>query len=368
MPCRRSKLTAATLWTAVAILSPVSSTAQTPKVSASTFRIVVVAGEDAVNIVQQRTATAPIVEVRDNNNQPVAGVAVRFVVRGKAVFFGGGSTASTTTNAVGQATVSQLTATSAGTVRIDVIATFQGQSASATITQTNYATAAQAAAKGQPSQGSGGGLGAAKIVGITAAAAGAAGYVVYDKVLDRPVQPAFGCDGSGCTTERFVANPSQGIAGVTTIFLNYGDTTWAVGRTTFSINWGDGESWSGNPDDFNNMHVYRNAGTFTIRLTITDKSGLNAFRETTVTIRSMTGSWQSEGGTLTLIQEGLVLKGTYIPRPGSGSVSISGRLSGTVDPQLILEDGSSSFIGRISASDSFAGSFSNGPTQTFRRQ
>ena len=46
----------------------------------------------------------------------------------------------------------------------------------------------------------------------------------------------------------------------------------------FTINWGDGETFNGSPDDFNRTHVYRSAGTFTIRMIIMDKSGLNAFR------------------------------------------------------------------------------------------
>jgi hypothetical protein len=42
---------------------------------APALRIVVIAGEHAVNIVQQKSAVAPIVEVGDRNDQPVAGAA-----------------------------------------------------------------------------------------------------------------------------------------------------------------------------------------------------------------------------------------------------------------------------------------------------
>jgi len=359
---RRTIRGVAIVWAAIAVAVPELSIAQSPK---PTLHIVVVAGEDAVNVIQQRTAVAPVVEVRDQNNQPVAGAVVRFVVRGKAAFFSGANTASTTTNAVGQATVSQFTATGAGTVRIDVVATFQGQSASATITQTNFATAAQAASSANPSQGGGGGLGAGTIVGIAAAAAGVAGYVYYDKVLDAPFQPAFTCAGS---SEVFRTNPQQAVVGQT-IFLDYGSClAWEIGRTTFTINWGDGETFNGNPDDFNNTHVYRSAGTFTIRMTITDKSGLNAFRETTVTIRSLTATWLSDDGILTLVQDGVSLKGAYTPRSGAGVVMVSGRLSETADPQLILNAGASTFSGRALAADTFSWAISNGQTLTFRRQ
>ena len=55
------------------------------------LKIVVIAGEDAVNIIQQRTAVAPIVEVRDRNDLPVAGVAVVFAIRGGGASFAGGT-------------------------------------------------------------------------------------------------------------------------------------------------------------------------------------------------------------------------------------------------------------------------------------
>src|SRR5262245_60598590 len=45
--------------------------------SAAALQIVVIAGEGAVNIVQQKTAIAPVVEVRDRNDQPVAGAVIR---------------------------------------------------------------------------------------------------------------------------------------------------------------------------------------------------------------------------------------------------------------------------------------------------
>lgn len=44
---------------------------QTPAPAA--LRIVVIEGEGAVNIIQQKTAVRPLVEIRDRNNLPVAG-------------------------------------------------------------------------------------------------------------------------------------------------------------------------------------------------------------------------------------------------------------------------------------------------------
>jgi hypothetical protein len=120
------------------------------------LRIVVVEGEDAVNIIQQKTAVRPVVEVRDRNNLPVSGAIVTFSIEGgKAATFGGASTLTVATNAAGQAAVSGLTPSVAGAFQIQVSAAFQGQVATATIAQTNVMTAAQAAAASAASGGGG---------------------------------------------------------------------------------------------------------------------------------------------------------------------------------------------------------------------
>ena len=125
-------------------------------VAQSGLKIAVIAGEGAVNIIQKKTAVAPIVEVRDANNLPVAGVSVTFSVGGSGASFGGASSLTVVTNAAGQATAAGLTPTAAGAVQINVSAAFQGQLASAAITQTNFATAAQAAAAAGSTSGASG--------------------------------------------------------------------------------------------------------------------------------------------------------------------------------------------------------------------
>src|SRR5258705_11394595 len=68
------------------------------------FRIVVIAGEDATNIIQQGTGVAPIIEVRDRNDQPVAGVVVTFGIRrGGARFANGARQMIATTDPSGRA-------------------------------------------------------------------------------------------------------------------------------------------------------------------------------------------------------------------------------------------------------------------------
>ena len=164
---------------------------------AAPYKIVVLAGEDSVNIIQQKTAVAPLIEVRDRNNQPVSGAVVTFAVQGgrAAAFQGGATTMTIATNAAGQAAATGLTPLTAGAVNISVEAAVQGQIVTAAITQVNVMTAAEAAAaagatgassgtasaSGGAAAGGGGGLSATTIGivgGVAAAGAVAATQVV----------------------------------------------------------------------------------------------------------------------------------------------------------------------------------------------
>jgi hypothetical protein len=117
---------------AAALVVLIASTGASPRVppaaaeQADALRIVVIEGEDAVNIVQQKAAMAPVVEVRDRNDQPVAGAIVRFAIRQGRGTFAGGRTLSVTTNAAGRAVATGLTPTGSGALQIAASATFQG--------------------------------------------------------------------------------------------------------------------------------------------------------------------------------------------------------------------------------------------------
>ncbi len=153
------------------------------------LRIVVLDGEDSVNIIAQGTAVPTLVEVRDRNDLPVAGASVLFLLQNaNATLNAGLSQVALTTNALGQAAVA-VNPIAAGAVELSVSATFAGETATAAIVQTNFATAAQAAAAGATGGaggggaggggtaaggGAGGGLGTGTIVGVAGAAAGAA--------------------------------------------------------------------------------------------------------------------------------------------------------------------------------------------------
>src|SRR5262245_55054002 len=115
---------------------------QSSSPSSEGLKIVVIEGEDAVNVVRQRTALAPVVEVRDRNNQPVAGAIVRFAINSGRASFPGGRTLVVTTNAAGRAAAAGLTPTGTGALQIAASASLQGQTAAITILQTNVMTAA----------------------------------------------------------------------------------------------------------------------------------------------------------------------------------------------------------------------------------
>jgi hypothetical protein len=144
---------------------------------APALHIVVLEGENAVNIIQQKTAVRPLVEVRDRNNVPIAGVTVTFAIGGgqPAAFAGGVQTLTVTTNAAGQAAAGGFNALGSGAVQIQVQAAYQGQVATAAISQTNFATAAAASQASTAASGAGGAAGGGGgISGVTIGIIGAA--------------------------------------------------------------------------------------------------------------------------------------------------------------------------------------------------
>ena len=186
---------------------------------AASLKILVLAGEGAVNIIQQKTAVRPLIEVRDRNNLPVAGATVTFSIGGGgsgAAFAGGVQTLTVTTNAAGQAAASGLNALSSGAFQIQVQAAYQGQLATAAISQTNFATAAAAAqagatagggtttAAGGGAVGGGGGGISAVTLGIVGAAIGG-GALAATQVLGQKEGDQFE-DYNGSLSGQIVVN------------------------------------------------------------------------------------------------------------------------------------------------------------------
>jgi hypothetical protein len=333
----RSFVAAALLCAIAPPLPPVVRAQSTP---APGLRIAVLEGDAAVNIIQQKTAVAPLVEVRDRNNQPVAGALVTFTIQGGSnASFAGASTISATTNALGQAAAAGLTPTGAGAVQINVAAAFQGQTAAATIAQTNFATAAQAAAAGSCASsagvaagagGGGGGIGAGTITTLGLIGAGAAGGLYAYKKHEMGEAPGM--------TEIYIEPPS-GLAAITPITINAG-MTWHGEGAMLITDWGDGTTTSKpatppetatGSDPYFDGHVYAVAGTFTIRHTLTDAWDRSASLQAAVTITSLTGQWRvgSTASYFTIVQQGSTLSGTFT----SPNADACGTLSGTAQRQ-----------------------------------
>ena len=137
------------------------------------FHIVVIAGEDSVNIVKKKTAVAPVVEVRDKNNNPVSGAAVTFSTPthgASGLFLNGSHSITLATDSAGRAAVTSFQPVGTGSFHIAVSASLNGQIASATIAQSNLLTATAASGA---SAGAATGLSTGAIVGIAAGVAAA---------------------------------------------------------------------------------------------------------------------------------------------------------------------------------------------------
>ncbi len=302
-----------------------AQTAPIPGAAQSTaLRIVVLAGEDVVNIIQQRTAVAPIVEVRDRNNNPVAGAVVTFSIQGGQNATFGGSLQSLTmaTNAAGRAAAVGLSPTASGAVQINVAATFQGQAAAATITQTNVMTAAQAAAAGSGAGGSsgagaGGGSGGGFPTGlVTAAGAGAAGAVVVATQTD--------LFAGNRAPEICMAAPlnTQGFVDVTAFTATVEGCDYEGDPVTYAWDFGDGTT-ANTPSV---SHVYRTTGTFSATLVVSDGKDSSQPSTFTITIASLTGRWRvgTTNDFFDLVQSQTRVTGTYTSPAGSGSGTVSG--------------------------------------------
>ena len=130
----------------------VAALAQPARLAAqdSDLKIVVLEGEDGVNILKKKTAVMPVVEVRDKNNLPVGGATVLFEMPQSgpsAVFANGSRSLSVVTDNAGRATVTSMKPVGTGPFKIDVTASAPGHgTAKASINQSNALTAAAAGA------------------------------------------------------------------------------------------------------------------------------------------------------------------------------------------------------------------------------
>ena len=169
------------------------------------LRILVLEGEDNINIIEGGAAVPTRVEVRDGDGRPVSGATVLFLLGegATATLNAGQQRVTLTTNAQGQAAVAVMPIAS-GAVELSVSAAFGGETATLTVVQSNYATVAEAVAAGVNAPGApdgpdtgtdggtaaGGGPGTGALVGIAAAGAAVAVGVAVGAGEDPAPPPA----------------------------------------------------------------------------------------------------------------------------------------------------------------------------------
>lgn len=115
--------------------------------SAAGFQIMVIDGQDAVNIVKSNSAGKVTVEVRDKNNVPVAGALVTFTAPddGASLIFANGSrTATAVTEVNGRAVAPSAKPVNTGKFQLSVSVSQQSQTGAVNIVMTNVMTAAGA--------------------------------------------------------------------------------------------------------------------------------------------------------------------------------------------------------------------------------
>jgi hypothetical protein len=107
---------------------------------AGKIMIEILEGDGAVNNIKQRTAREPIVQVTDENHKPIAGAIILFTApdKGAGALFNGAKTLSVTTDAQGRAAAQGFQTNGIkGNFEIKVHASFQNQTADATLKQVN---------------------------------------------------------------------------------------------------------------------------------------------------------------------------------------------------------------------------------------
>lgn len=322
--------------------------------------IVIVDGEDAVNIIQQNTAVVPVVEVRDRNNVPIAGAAVTFSIRGKsATFASGGNSVTMVTDAAGRAAAVGLAPTTAGPVSISVSATFQGETAALTISQSNVITAADAArAVRNPGAGSGAAVGKiTAIIGGIAAAGGAIAVAGRSSTpststgqpsltatsgpapplaAPTPAPPSNRAPVVGSAT----ATPEVALVGTDTpIAFQVQATDADDDQLTYFWEFPDGSS----SDQRAFSRIFLHGGRYEIRITVSDGK-TSASATVSLNMKTVTGTWSSGSNvTFDLTQHGTAVNGFYRSSyrlsngdPFHFNCPVSGNLR-SGQPQFILD-------------------------------
>lgn len=158
-----------------ALLAMPPVTGAAPQNTGLKLNLVVVEGEGAINNVRQRTAREPIVQVEDENHKPIAGAVVVFTLPSQGAsgaFAGGQQTLTVMSDSQGRAVARGFKPNHVqGQYQIHVNASYNGQTSTTTINQSNAVVAGTTAASA--------GISAKLIAILAVAGAAAAGGAYY---------------------------------------------------------------------------------------------------------------------------------------------------------------------------------------------
>ena len=284
--------------------------------------MIVVDGDEAANIVAEKIAAEPVIEVRDRENRRVANAIVRFTIRKTARNRLAARHSATGRPKSGRSPTlpaalarTSLTPLEPGSFEIEVEASYEGQTAKATIRHTNFATTADAKSAGRepgksttdveragataagrgdatrsataPPVAAGGGMSKLAVVGIVAGGAAGAGaaVVLSQKSTDPP---------AGRVT-AVTSSVTSGLQAATAFTFSVQATGFEAGSLAYRWEFGDGATAT----DAAPTHVYASAGTYTVVVTVSD-ARQSARSELSVSVHTLTGTWVSTGGTTTL--------------------------------------------------------------------
>ena len=119
---------------------PLAAQDQSAGAPSDDLTITIVEGDGGINNIKKGIATKPVVEVHDRNKTPLAGVLVTFTLPSSGpsgAFADGSQFMSVTTDAAGRASAVIRPNHVAGEFKITVHASYQGHTATTSISQTN---------------------------------------------------------------------------------------------------------------------------------------------------------------------------------------------------------------------------------------
>jgi PKD domain len=331
--------------------------APVPVRAADSLKVIVVDGDEAANIVAERLAAEPVIEVRDKDDRKVPGAVVRFVIRKTrdkllASFGNGQAEVRTLTDYSGRASVNAVSPMEPGTFQIDVEVSYRGQTGKAVIRQTNFPTSADAKAAGrEPGKSTnsnaqtstagattgaaaspagaatagtattamtaavsaGGGVSKMAVIGlVTAGAAGAGAAIVLSQ---RKADPPAG------TVGAITASAATGVQSSTVFTFSVQATNFEASSLGYGWEFGDGTT-SADPSP---THVYDTAGAFTVVVTVRD-ARQSARSELPVRVHTWQGTWVNpdlfRGITLELTQSASTIAG--LEHVGGQTCPVSG--------------------------------------------